>query len=193
MLSLSLPLLLLILLPRFALSFSSSRISSPSLFLPHPLIVIALAGPGTPFDAPEGPLPLFTPRCPLATSPRPVAWPLACLETLFQPQVPTCIKPLQPAPSITTLHITHYKLPVSLMDYQSRPSSLMPPSILSPSTLPRTVSRIFGHAQNRQIFSNINVSPNLHRRCLHVKRKCDQIIGCTHNISSDRLPSRRGG
>lgn len=152
MLSLSLPLLLLILLPRFALSFSSSRISSPSLFLPHPLIVIALTGPGTPFDAPEGPLPLFTPRCPLATSPRPVAWPLACLETLFQPQVPTCIKPLQPAPSITTLHITHYKLPVSLMDYQSRPSSLVPPSILSPSTLPRTVSRIFGHAQNRQIF-----------------------------------------
>lgn len=34
---------------------------SPSLFLPHPLVVIALSGPGTPFDAPEGPLPLFRP------------------------------------------------------------------------------------------------------------------------------------
>lgn len=61
MLSPSFPLPLFALLPRFALSFSSSRLPSPSLFLPHPLVVIALSGPGTPFDAPEGPLPLFRP------------------------------------------------------------------------------------------------------------------------------------
>lgn len=61
MLSPSFPPPLFALLPRFALSFSSSRLPSPSLFLPHPLVVIALSGPGTPFDAPEGPLPLFRP------------------------------------------------------------------------------------------------------------------------------------
>jgi len=49
----------------------------------------------------------FAPRCPFATSSRPVAWPLACLETLFQPEVPTCIKPLQPA---VHCHFTYYTL-----------------------------------------------------------------------------------
>lgn len=47
-----------------------------------PLIVVALSRSGTPFDAPEGPLPLFRPTVLLATSSRPVAWPLACLKTL---------------------------------------------------------------------------------------------------------------
>lgn len=50
----------------------------------------------------------FAPRWPLATSSRLVAWPpLACLETLFQPQVPTCIKPLQPT---VHYHFTYYTL-----------------------------------------------------------------------------------
>jgi len=49
----------------------------------------------------------FAPRCPFATSSRPVAWSLACLETLFQPEVPTCIKPLQPA---VHCHFTYYTL-----------------------------------------------------------------------------------
>lgn len=154
MLSLSLPLPLLILLSRFALSFSLSRISSPSLFLPRPLIPSSLRSRDrVPHSTPlRDPSRSFAPRCPLATSSRPVAWPLACFETLFQPEVPTCIKPLQPGPSITTLHITHYKLPVSFMDYQSRPFSLAPPSILSPSTLPRIVSRLFDRARNRRIY-----------------------------------------
>lgn len=71
----------------------------------HSLIVVALSGSDTPFDAPEGPLPLFRPTMP----PRNIfaAGYLACLETLFQPQVPTCIKPLQPA---IHYHFTYYTL-----------------------------------------------------------------------------------
>lgn len=106
--SLSLP--LFIVLSRFALSFSSSRISSPSLFLSHPLIPSSSlrSRDWVPHSTPLGdPSCSFAPRCPLATSSRPVAWPLACLETLFQPEAPACIKPLQPA---VRYHFTYYTL-----------------------------------------------------------------------------------
>lgn len=52
----------------------------------------------------------FAPRCPLATSSWPVAWPLACLETLFQPepnlhQTTTTDRPLP----LYILHIINYQ------------------------------------------------------------------------------------
>lgn len=96
--------------PFHALFFLVARLFtiSVSTSSSHPLIVVALSGPGTPFDAPEGPLSLFRPTVPPRnTSSRPVAWPLACLETLFQPEVLTCIKPLQPA---VHYHFTYYTL-----------------------------------------------------------------------------------
>lgn len=100
---------LFILLPRFALSFSSSHVSSPSLFLPHPLIPSSSRSRDwIPHSTPlRDPSRSFAPRCPLATSSRPVTRPLACLETLFQPEVLTCIKPLQPA---VHYHFTYYTL-----------------------------------------------------------------------------------
>lgn len=117
LLSFSLSLSLFNLLPRFALSSSSSssflcrlcRTSIP----PSPLR--SRIPHSTP---PKGLLPRsYAPRCPLATSSRPVAaWPLlACLlETLLQPEASSLhTKPLQPADHITTLHVTHYKLPSS--------------------------------------------------------------------------------
>lgn len=78
-----------------------------TVFVPPSSPVVTLSGPSTPFDAPEGPPRSFAPRCPLATSSRPVACLLACLETLFQPQVPACIEPLQPA---VHYHFTYYTL-----------------------------------------------------------------------------------
>lgn len=139
MLSPSFPLPLFALLPRFALSFSSSRLPSPSLFLPHPLVVIALSGPGTPFDAPEGPLPLFRPT----VAPRNF-FAAGCLAaaSLSRDSLPT---------SSPNLHQTDRPLPLYILhiiNYQSHPSSLVP----SPSTLPSTISRILGHAQNRRIY-----------------------------------------
>lgn len=95
--------------PFCALFFLVARLFTVSVSTSssHPLIV-ALSGPGTPFDAPEGPPSRsFAPRCPLATSSRPVTRPLACLETLLQPEVLTCIKPLQPA---VHYHFTYYTL-----------------------------------------------------------------------------------
>lgn len=87
----------------------------------------------------RGPLPLFRPT----VAPRNF-FAAGCLAaaSLSRDSLPTSSPNLHQnhynRPSITTLHITHYKLPISLMDYQSRPSSLVP----FPSTLPSTISRI---------------------------------------------------
>lgn len=123
------PLLLLLLLRSFSPSlslFSICRVSrssprrvvsppSPShLHPPSPLrsrVPHSTPPKGPPFHS-------FAPRCPLATSSRPVAvWPLlACLlKTLLQPEVSGLhTKPLQPADHIITLHVTYYKLQTSL-------------------------------------------------------------------------------
>lgn len=95
--------------PFRALFFLVALLSIVSLFLPHPphRCCAALLGSGTPFDAPEGPLPLFRPTVP----PRNI-FAAGCLAAkpasrLFQPEVPTCIKPLQPA---VHYHFTYYTL-----------------------------------------------------------------------------------
>lgn len=90
----------------FAFFSSLSRCSSPSPFLLHPP---SLRSRGrVPHSTPlRDPSRSFAPRCPLATSSWPVACLLACLETLFQPQVPACIEPLQPA---VHYHFTYYTL-----------------------------------------------------------------------------------
>lgn len=146
MLSLSLPPPLLLLLPCFALSLSSSHVS----FLPRPLVPSSSlrSRDRIPHSTPlRDPSRSFAPRCPLATSSRPVTRPASRLSFNLKSQLASNH---YNRPSITTLHITHYKLPVSLMDYQSRPASLVPPSILSPVN--PSVLRISGHARNRRIY-----------------------------------------
>lgn len=98
-------------------SASSRRaVSSPSSSHLHPPSPLRS---WVPHSTPPKRLPprSFAARCPLATSSRPVAaWLLLAylLETLLQPQVPGLhTEPLQPTDHITTLHVTHYKLPIS--------------------------------------------------------------------------------
>lgn len=162
MLSPSFPLPLFALLPRFALSFSSSRLPSPSLFLPHPLVVVALSGPGTPFDAPEGPLPLFRPTVP----PRNF-FAAGCLAaaSLSRDSLPTstCLKLASNhynRPSITTLpYILH------IINYQSRSwttNLAHPPSCRprQPFRAPFRVSSVT-HKIGEFIKQEIDISSNL--------------------------------
>lgn len=91
-------------------SLSLRRISFRRLcFYLIPLIVVALSGPGTPFDAPERPLPLFRPTVPprniFAAGCLAAGLPRDSLSTLFE--VPTCIKSLQAA---VHYHFTYYTL-----------------------------------------------------------------------------------
>ena len=62
------------------------------------------------------PLPLFRPTVPPRNiSPWPVAWLAVAASRLPRDSLSTCSSRLhRTRPSITTLHITHYKLPVSL-------------------------------------------------------------------------------
>lgn len=69
-----------------AIFLSVASLFSLSLFLTHPpsLPSRGRIPHSTPLKGPSRP---FAPRCPLATSSRPVACLFACLETLFQPEV----------------------------------------------------------------------------------------------------------
>lgn len=114
----------------FPLSVPRCPISSPSPFRPvfpspsSPAVAVALSGPGTPYDAPG--VPPFRPTVPprnISAASRPGR---STASRLSQPAVPGCIeRDHYNRPSITTLHITHYKLPVSL-SFSLRPARSRP-------------------------------------------------------------------
>lgn len=82
-------------------------------FRPSSPTVVALTGPGTPYDAPG--VPPFAPRCPLATSPWPVAWlavaarlPRDSLNLQFQVASNATTTTGRPLP-LYILHIINYQ------------------------------------------------------------------------------------
>lgn len=91
----------------FALSSSLSRpLSAVSVALPS--LVVTLSGPSTPFDAPEGPLPLFRPTVPprniFAASCLPARLPRDSLST-SSPSLHRTATTSRPLP-----HFTYYTL-----------------------------------------------------------------------------------
>lgn len=116
--------------------------------------VVTLSGPSTPFDAPEGPLPLFRPTVPprniFAASCLPARLPRDSLST-SSPSLHRTATTGRPLP-LYILHIINYQP-------YSRAHSLPPllpyvAPISSPSNPPTVLSDVFRRVRNRRTLSN---------------------------------------
>lgn len=154
-------------------------------FRPSSPAVVALTGPGTPYDAPG--VPPFAPRCPLATSPWPVAWlavaarlPRDSLNLQFQVASNATTTTGRPLP-LYILHIINYQslsVSSSLSLSLSRP---VPCASLAPHRVPaRSVGWFFRAASSsslpaRNRSHSSNVSKGTGSRYLSTRSTCGQV------------------
>lgn len=114
--------------------------------------VVTLSGPSTPFDAPEGPLPLFRPTVPprniFVASCLPARLPRDSLST-SSPSLHRTATTGRPLP-LYILHIINYQ-PYSRTHSLPLPSPHMSPRILSPLNPPTVLFDVYGRVRSRWI------------------------------------------